>query len=102
MYAQLRIYTVNRDRMDDWVEWFNDKLRPIAQQADHTILGPWVNEAKTEFVWIRTYDIAADAEAKDGRFYGSPEWKAVGREAGEFLAKIEVTIMSTPLPPGDK
>lgn len=33
MYAQLRIYTVNRGKMDDWVEWFNDKLRPIAQQA---------------------------------------------------------------------
>lgn len=64
MYAQLRMYTVNRGKMDDWVEWFNDKLRPIAQQADHTILGPWINEAKTEFVWIRTYDIAADAEGK--------------------------------------
>ena len=74
----------------------------LPNRRDHTILGPWINEAKTEFVWIRTYDIAADAEAKDGRFYGSPEWKAVGREAGEFLAKIEVTIMSTPLPPGDK
>jgi hypothetical protein len=102
MYAQLRIYTVNSGRMDDWVEWFNDKLRPIAELAGHTILGPWVNEAKTEFVWIRTYDSASDAEAKDGVFYGSREWKAVGPDAREFLAKIEVTIMSSPLPPRDE
>jgi hypothetical protein len=95
MYAQLRVYTVNRGKMDDWVRWFNDKLTPVAKQAGHTILGPWVNEAKTEFVWIRAYDSADDAKAKDERFYSSAGWKALAPEAGAFIAKAEVTVMNS-------
>jgi hypothetical protein len=95
MYAQLRVYTANRGKMDDWIRWFNDKLLPIADQAGHTIVGPWVNEAKTDFVWIRTYDSAEDAKAKDERFYGSPEWKAIAPEAAAFIAKTDITIMNS-------
>jgi len=99
MYAQLRIYTVNRGKMDDWVSWFTSKLAPIAKEAGQTILGPWVNEAKTEFVWIRVYDSAEDAKTKDERFYGSAKWKAIAPEAREFIAKAEVTLMnSAPVP----
>ncbi len=94
MYAQLRIYTVNRGKMDEWVQWFDEKLRPIAARAGQTILGPWVNEARTDFIWIRVYDTADDARAKDDRFYDSAEWKAIAAEARTFIAKTEVTIMT--------
>lgn len=95
MYAQLRTYTVNRGRMDDWVRWFNEKLIPVATEAGHTILGPWVNEAKTEFIWIRAYDSADDAKAKDERFYASAGWKAIVSETRGFIAKAEVKAMSS-------
>lgn len=96
MYAQLRIYTVNRGKMDGWVRWFNDKVMPIATQAGHHVLGPWVNEAKTEFIWIRTYQNAEDAKAKDEAFSNSAAWKAISGEAAEYVAKIEVTVMTSP------
>ena len=100
MYAQLRVYTVNRGKMDDWVSWFREKLMPIATRAGQTIVGPWVNDAKTEFIWIRVYDSAEDAKAKDERFYGAQDWKAIAAEARALLAKTEVTIMnSADLPP---
>jgi hypothetical protein len=95
MFAQLRVYTVNSSQMDHWISWFDRKLRPIASQAGHTILGPWVNEAKTEFIWIRVYDSAEDATAKDERFYNSPEWKAIAAEAAALVAKANVTVMSS-------
>lgn len=94
LYAQLRVYTVNRGKMDDWVRWFNDKLTPIATKAGQTILGPWVNEAKTEFIWIRIYESEDDARAKDERFYNSSEWQAVKAETGALIAKADVTIMN--------
>ena len=98
MYAQLRVYTVNRGKMDGWFEWFNDKVRPLAEEAGHQILGPWVNEANTEFTWIRTYESAEDAQSKDEAFSSSPAWQAIAGEAAEFIAKIEVTPMSSPAP----
>jgi len=94
MYAQLRVYTVNRGKMDEWVRWFNEKLTPIAAMASHTIVGPWVNEAMTEFIWIRVYDSSDDAKAKDERFYNSPEWRAIAAEARALIAKTEVTVMN--------
>ena len=99
MYAQLRVYTVNRGKMDEWVRWFSEKLVPVAKQAGHSILGPWVNEAKTEFVWIRAYESAEDAKAKDEAFYGSAAWKAIAPEARDFIAKADVTVMQSPAVP---
>ena len=87
MYAQLRTYTVNRGKMEVWLELFRKHVQPLAHQAGHIILGPWLNEDKTEFVWVRTYDSAADAKAKDEAFYGNAEWKAVLPQAMECIAK---------------
>ena len=97
MYAQLGVYTVNRGKMDAWIEWFNNKARPVAEQAGHQILGPWINEASTEFIWIRPYESAEDAKTKDEAFSSSPAWQAIAREASEFVAKIEVTPMTSPM-----
>ena len=99
MYAQLRIYTVNRGKMDAWVEWFNSKAGPVAAQVSHQVLDPWINEARTEFIWIRTYESAEAAKAKDEAFSSLPAWQAIAGEAAEFVAKIEVTPMSSPVPP---
>jgi hypothetical protein len=95
MYVQLRTYTVNRGKMDEWVRWFADKLIPVAKQAGQTIQGPWVNEAKTEFVWMRVYDSAEDAKVKDERFYSSAGWKAIAPESAAFIAKTEVKVLTT-------
>lgn len=93
MYAQLRIYTINRGGMREWVRLFDLKLRPIASRVGHTILGPWINEAGTEFIWIRVYESAEDAKQRDEQFYGSPEWNAVAAECRALVAKSEVTVM---------
>jgi NIPSNAP len=93
MYAQLRIYTINRGAMRQWLKLFNEKLRPIASLAGHTIIGPWISEAETEFIWIRVYESAEDAKTKDERFYGSPEWNAVATECRSLVAKSQVTVM---------
>lgn len=95
MYAQLRRYTVNRGKMDDWVRFFYEKLVPIANRAGHTILGPWINEAGTDFIWIRLYDSTDEAKTKDGRFYGSSEWLAIAAEATGLIAKSEVMTMTS-------
>lgn len=95
MYAQLRIYTVNRGKMDGWVKFFDEKVRTAAKEAGQTIVGGWVNEAKTEYIWLRTYQDAEDAKVKDAAFTNSDLWKAAQPQAAEFIAKIEVTVMTS-------
>ena len=94
MYAQLRIYTINPGRMDEWARWFHERLMPIAEAAGHTVIGPWASAAGTDFIWIRVYDSIEDAKLKDQRFYNSPEWVAIASEARQLIAKTEITEMS--------
>jgi hypothetical protein len=59
------------------------------------VTGSWINEAETEFIWIREYESAEDAKVKDDLFYNSPEWKAIAHEAIALLAKTNVTVMTS-------
>ena len=95
MYAQLRVYTVNKSMMDEWVPWFYKHVLPAALAAGQKVIGPWQNEAKTEFIWLRVYDSAEDAKVKDAKFYDSPAWKAASADAGKYVAKANVTIMTS-------
>ena len=81
------------------VEEITNKARPVGEQVGHKILGTWINAAKTVFIWIRTYDSEDDAKSKDEAFFNSPAWQAISSEAAEFIAKTEVTPMTSPVPP---
>lgn len=91
MIAQLRVYTINRGMMDSWVKQFNEVLVPMQRGFGIGIESAWVNEAKTEFIWIRSYADAEDMKAKEAAFYGSDEWKAVVDYTRSHLAKTQVT-----------
>ena len=55
MISQLRVYTVNRGMMDDWVKHFTQNLVPIQENVGIKIDGMWVNEDKDQFIWIRSF-----------------------------------------------
>lgn len=75
MYAHLRIYTVNKGMMDEWVKLFNEKLIPLLIEADIKVESSWVNEEKSQFIWIRSYGNSLDdIEKKEEKFYGSDWW----------------------------
>jgi hypothetical protein len=75
MYAHLRIYTVNKGMMDDWLNLFNEKLIPLLDQSGINVESTWINEEKSQFIWIRSYgDSINDIEKKEAIFYGSKWW----------------------------
>jgi len=76
-YAQLRVYTVNRGSMDEQLAIFRGEVIPLHKQNGHILYGPWVNEAKTKMVWLRNYQSAADAKAKDDGLYETDAWKTL-------------------------
>ena len=91
--CQLRVYTVNRGMMDQWVAYFNETLVPMQEQYGMKIEGEWVSEDSTQFIWIRSFDSADDVTAKEAAFYGSPEWQAAVDYARGHLARTVVHTM---------
>ena len=95
MIYQLRIYTINRGMMDQWVEFFNETVVPIQQKHGIKIDGEWVNEDKNQFIWIRSFANAEDMKAKEAAFHESPEWKALMDRARSHLARLDVQNMES-------
>jgi hypothetical protein len=74
--AHLRTYTINKGMMDDWLELF-PTLIPLMEEAGIKVESMWVNEEKTQFIWIRSYGDSADnIEGCEAAFYGSDWWIA--------------------------
>ena len=60
MTSQLRIYTINRGMMDEWVKLFTETIVPIQEKHGIKIEGMWVSEDSTQFIWIRSFTNSED------------------------------------------
>ena len=75
MYAHLRIYTLNKGMMKDWIDLFNSKIIPLLDEAGIKVESTWVNQEKSQFIWIRSYgEDIKDIEIKEEKFYSSKWW----------------------------
>ena len=94
MVSQLRIYTVNRGMMDAWLKFYLANIVPIYQKLEIPIEATWVNVDRSEFVWVRSFDSIEDLERKEKAYYATEERKALADAPLNYLAKIEVKLMS--------
>ena len=88
MQAQVRIYTINRGEMDNFLTHFKEQTKPIHDQIGWPVVASWVNRPQNEFIWIRTHQDAADLEAKTKAFREAVA--AAGITLGANVAKMEV------------
>ena len=93
MISQLRMYTLNRGMMDQWVKLFTETLVPMQEKYGVKIGGMWINEDRNQFIWIRSFADAEDLKAREAAFYASPEWNAAAEHARSHLARIVVQTM---------
>ncbi len=94
--AHLRTYTINKGQMDSWLKLFNGKLIPLLNEHGIKVEGTWVNDEKTQFIWVRSYgDSPADIEAKEAAFYGSEWWKANVDHVRSHIAHREIKLIQT-------
>ena len=93
MTSQLRMYTINRGMMDEWVKLFTETLVPMQEKHGIKIEGMWVSEDGTQFIWIRSFTNSEDVKVKEAAFYGSPEWNASMDHARSHLARTVVQTM---------
>lgn len=94
--AHLRTYTINQGQMESWLKIFDETVIPLLDEAGIKVESTWVNEEKTQFIWIRSYgDSVSDIEAKEAAFYGSPGWTANVDQIRSHLAHRDIKLIQT-------
>ena len=88
MISQIRIYTINKGEMDNFIKHFKDDIIPLPEKISVPIVGAWVNRPQNEFIWVRSYKDKADLEAKNKEFQAAVA--AAGVKLGGNVAKMEV------------
>ena len=92
MAAHLRVYTVNKGKMDEWLKHFKSVLVSMMQKHGMSVHSAWVNADRTEFIWIREYR-GGDIEGCEKPFYASPEWSETVDYTRSMLAKVEIRVI---------
>lgn len=88
MQAQVRIYTINKGELDNFIKHFKEQTQPLHDKVGWPIVATWVNRPQNEFIWVRTYENEADLEAKTKAFRAEAD--AAGIVLGTTVAKMEV------------
>ena len=88
MISQIRIYTINKGEMDNFLKHFKEDIMVLHQKIGVPIVGTWVNRPQNEFIWVRTYKDKAELEAKNKEFQAAVA--AAGVKLGTNVAKMEV------------
>jgi hypothetical protein len=87
MISQIRIYTINKGEMDNFLKHFKEEIMGLHQEVGVPIVGTWVNRAQNEFIWVRSYKDKA-LETKNKEFQAAVA--AAGVKLGGNVAKMEV------------
>lgn len=99
MTSQLRIYTINRDRLADFVEAWRTKIYPLRRKLGFRVDGAWVIRERNQFVWILSYDGPETWEAMDAAYYGSPQRAALDPDPAQWIAQVSQWFITPVRPP---
>lgn len=94
---QLRIYTINRGKMDEFVKGWSELIVPLRLQFGWRIDAGWVMEGENKFVWILGLDGDEDWDAKNQIYYNSSERKSMNPDPAQHIAHIDARFIKTVL-----
>jgi hypothetical protein len=94
MQFQLRDYTIEDGRLDDFVSEWREHVLPLRVAMGFNVLGPWVERGTSRFVWIVGYD--GDLGAANDLYYSSPERLAMDPDPARLIAEIREVTLEAP------
>ena len=94
--AHLRTYTINKGMLDSWLELFHNEIVSRSTEAGIKVECSYVNEERTQFIWIRSYGDSVESIATaEAAFYGSDWWLANVDHVRSHLAHREIVQIET-------
>lgn len=88
MTTQLRIYTINRGKLDEFVAAWRKGVYPLRLTHGFSIPAAWVNRERNEFIWLLTWDGSEPFAEKERAYYASAERAAVEPDPRQWIAQV--------------
>jgi hypothetical protein len=94
MQFQLREYTIEAGRLDDFVREWRELVLPLRVAQGFGVLGPWVEREASRFVWVVGFD--GDIRAADEGYYESPERAAMDPDPARLVVESRQVWLQAP------
>ena len=91
--VQLRIYTINRGKLGEFVSAWKEGVYPLRRAHGYAIPAAWTIEETNQFVWIVTYD-GPDWQAKEAAYYSSAGRRTLEPDPAQWIARAERWFMT--------
>jgi hypothetical protein len=93
--SQLRIYKIKQGLMDQWLVFFKTKVVPLHQKFGIPAKIAWINDADSEFIWVRDFDDGEPIEQQETRYVTSEERRrAIGDESKSYIESMTVRVVT--------
>lgn len=102
MLVEIRRYTIKSGRRDEFVRFFHDEVQPAMESVGMRILETYVGaEDNQTFVYLRSFETAADRTRQLHDFYEGREWLDGLRDralAMEEAFHVDLVVPAAPDP----
>ncbi len=95
MTNQLRVYTINRGMLDEFIQVWKQQVYPLRIRLGFTVTGVWINRQTNQFIWIVSYTGPKSWEEMEQAYYSSPERKAMNPDPTQYIARIEASFVES-------
>lgn len=90
MDHQLRTYTLEPGKLDEFIALFEEHLVAAREAYGFELVGAWANHEEGIFTWMVRHP--GDFAAADQRYYDSPERAGLPTNPSTLLAKVETRM----------
>ena len=87
--TQIRIFTINKGKMEAFVDAWTKGVYPLRIKSGFTIDGAWVVQEKNKFIWLLSSDGSESFQAKDSAYYASQGRAAINPDPAQYIADVE-------------
>lgn len=99
MHFELRTYDIVPGRMQDWLELFGGKVAPLHEKFGMPVRAAWVDESRSQFIWVREFTGLGTISEQEARYRASPERnETIGDEPKKFILNMHVQVVTQAFP----
>lgn len=91
--TQLRTYTIRKGLLAEWVGKWRDLIVPLRLEFGFEIGGAWLDEERSQFVWLIAYEGEDSFEDANKRYWQSSARESMGLDPSEYLVDRDVRVV---------